>query len=78
MRSAPLKERLLVPGFWKSNSSVKELPQVKVAPTLISAPEMRRSPACVVVRLFEVNEVPLPVLEAVPSSGEVAVMPPYS
>jgi hypothetical protein len=69
----------LVPGFWKSNSSVKELPQVKVAPVLVAAPEMRRSPACMVVTLFDVKDVPVPDLGvAAASSGEAAAMPLYS
>jgi hypothetical protein len=70
---------MLVPLLWKSNSSVKELPQVKVALTLVSAPEMRRSPACVVVTVPDVRDVPLPELGvATASSGEVAAMPLYS
>ena len=69
----------MVPGFWKSNSSVKELPQVKVAAVLMAAPEISRSPACVVVTLPDVRDVPLPELGvATASSGELAAMPLYS
>jgi hypothetical protein len=82
IRSAPLNSRRWLPlVFAKSNCLVKELPQVKVVLGPVSAPEIRRSPVCVVVRLFEVREVPPVALElavATTSSGEVPAMPLYS
>ncbi len=68
-----------MPLLWKSNSSVKELPHVKVADVLIAAPDMRRSQACVVVRLPDARDVPVPdAAAATASRGEVVFMPLYS
>jgi hypothetical protein len=69
----------LVPLLWKSNSLVKELPQVKVAEVLMAAPDISRSQACVVVRLPDVREVPVPELGvATASRGELEAIPLYS